>query len=117
MVQEAGELHTDPTYVDSDTEEERRSHDTLFDCTFYLVDPSLPVYHVQTAPLTQPSSSSLENAVSSIQFEHTSSSLGHDLNPAHRDSDVTHTSQDFVLSARDNSMQVDQGSKDAKVSY
>jgi len=79
------------------------------------LNPSLPVYHVQTTTSTQPSRLSLENAVSSIQFEHISSSLSHDLKPVH--SDVTHTSQDFILSVKDNPMQVDQGSKDGEVSY
>jgi hypothetical protein len=83
VVREAGELRTDPTYVDSNAEEALRSRDALSDCTFYPINPSLPIYRVQTA------SFSLENAVSSIQFEHISSSLSHDLRPAH--SDVTRT--------------------------
>jgi hypothetical protein len=115
VVQEAGKLHTDPTYVDSDAEGALHSCNTLFDCTFYPVNPTLPVYCMQTTPSTQPSSSSLKNVVLSIQFKHISSSLSHDLKPAQND--VTCASQDFVLSAQDNPMQVDQGSKDAKVSY
>ena len=103
-VQEAGKLRTDPTYVDSDAEEDIRSHDTprVFDCTFYSDNPSLPLYHVQAAPSTQPSSSSLENAVSSIRFE---------------PSNVTRTPEDFVLSARDNTTRLDQGLEDARVHY
>ena len=97
-------MHTDPTYVDSDAEEDICSHDTprVFDCTFYPVNPSLPLYRVQAAPSTQPSSSSLENAVSSIRFVPSS---------------VTRTPEDFVLSARDNTTRLDQGLEDAGVRY
>ena len=91
-VQEASKLHADPTYVNSDIEEELclDNASQVFGCTFYPIIPSLPVYHIQAAPSTQRSSPSLEN---SDQFKL---------------SNATSSAPDFVQSARDNAVPLDQ---------
>ena len=82
-VEEAGELRADPTYVDSEAEDRLYSHDTLFDCSFHLNDPSVPIYRVKSSLLTE---HSILPHLSSFQFQ----------------------PEDVGLSARDNTMQVDE---------
>jgi hypothetical protein len=66
-VEEADELHADPTYVDSDAEDRLHSHDALFDCSFHPNDPSVPIYRVKSSLSTE---HSVLPHVSSFRFQH-----------------------------------------------
>ena len=109
MVEEASELHADPTYVDSEAEDRLHSHDVLFDYSFYPNDPSVPIYQVQSSLLTE---HSILPVVSS-QFQHKSLSL----DPNIKLINAAFAEQDAIgPNARDNAMQVDEVVKDPEVS-